>query len=145
MKFLKMDHVSVVVNDLAAAKAFFLDFGLELRGEGELEAEWVDKVVGIKGVRSGFAVLGTPGGGTNIELIKYYRPVDENGSQPPNSNTLGISNIAFEVDDIEAVYAGFKAKGMPHLGEIQQFENIYKLCYCRGPEGIIIMLAERLK
>jgi hypothetical protein len=71
--------------------------------------------------------------------------VDENGSQPHNSNTLGISNIAFEVDDIEAVYAGFKAKGMPHLGEIQQFENIYKLCYCRGPEGIIIMLAERLK
>jgi catechol 2,3-dioxygenase-like lactoylglutathione lyase family enzyme len=145
MKFLKMDHIGVVVNDLPAAKAFFLDFGFKLLGEAEMEGGWLDLVVGLKGVKSAIAVLGTPDGEANVELIKYYSPVDENGIQPNSPNNYGIRNIAFEVDDIEAVYARFKEKGMPHLGEIQQYEDIYKLCYCRGPEGIILMIAERLK
>jgi catechol 2,3-dioxygenase-like lactoylglutathione lyase family enzyme len=145
MKFRKIDHIGVVVNDLDAAKAFFLDFGLELMGEGEQEGAWLDKVVGLKGVKTGFAVLRTPDGGANLELIKYYKPLDELEIQLSYSNTIGIRNIAFEVDDIEAVVAELKQKGIKSLGEIQQYEESYKICYWRGPEGIILMLAEPLK
>lgn len=145
MKFLRLDHIGVVVNDIAAAKAFFLDFGFESLGESEMEGEWLDRLVGLEGVKSGITVLRTPNGDANLELIKYHSPTDEKGIQPNYPNTLGIRNICFEVDDIEAVVAGFKAKGVPHLGDIQQFEDVYKICYCYGPEGIILMLAERLK
>jgi catechol 2,3-dioxygenase-like lactoylglutathione lyase family enzyme len=145
MKFKKMDHVSIVVNDFEAAKAFFLDFGLELDGEGEVVGEWVDRVVGLKDVKSAFAVLRAPGGGSNIELIKYNKPLDKREIHQRYSNTPGISNIAFIVDDIEAVFAEFKKKGMETLGEVQQAGDMFKLCYIRGPEGIIIMLAEQIR
>jgi catechol 2,3-dioxygenase-like lactoylglutathione lyase family enzyme len=145
MKFQRLDHIGVVVNDLPAAKAFFLDFGLAVLGEGEMEGEWLGRIVGLKGVKTGFVVMGTPEGGANIELIRYYQPVDERAIQPVYSNTLGIRNIAFEVDDIEAVVAELKKKGIESLGEIQQYEESYKLCYWRGPEGIILMLAQPLK
>lgn len=133
-----------MVNDLEAAKAFFLDFGMEVVGEAEVEGEWVDRVVGIKGVKSAIVVLRTPDGGANLELIKYHTPsVQQESQQPPN--TVGIRNIAFEVDDIEAVVAELKKKGIESIGEIQQYEQFYKLCYWRGPEGIILMLAESLQ
>ncbi|MBN9391732.1 MAG: VOC family protein [Chloroflexi bacterium] len=145
MKFLKLDHIGVVVNDMAAAKAFFLDFGLELLGESEMEGKWLDKLVGLEGVRSGIAVFRAPNGDANLELIKYYSPEDENGIRPNYPNNYGIRNICFEVDDVEAIFARLKEKGMPQLGEIQQYEDEYKLCYCRGPEGIILMVAQKLK
>ncbi len=144
MKFKKIDHIGIVVNNLEAAKAFFLDFGLEVVGEAEVEGEWVDRVVGLKGVKSAIVVLRTPDGGANLELIKYYSPSAEQESQQP-PNTVGIRNIAFEVDDIEAVVAELKKKGIESIGEIQQYEQSYKLCYWRGPEGIILMLAEPLQ
>ena len=145
MKFQKIDHIGIVVNDLAAAKAFFLDFGLEVEGEGEVEGEWVDKVVGLNEVKSSIVVLRAPDGGSNIELIKYHNPSGEPEIQQPLANTFGIRNIAFTVDDIDAVVAALKQKGMEIFGEVQQYQEFYKLCYIRGPEGIILMLAEPLQ
>ena len=144
MNIQKTDHIGIVVNDLPAAKAFFLDLGLELQGEAEVEGKWVDRVVGLTNVRSSIAVLRPPDGGSNIELIKYDNPSSEQEIQLPLANTFGIRNIAFTVDDIEAVVAGLKEKGMEIFGDIQKYEKSYKLCYIRGPEGIILMLAEEL-
>jgi catechol 2,3-dioxygenase-like lactoylglutathione lyase family enzyme len=137
--------VGVIVNDLSAAKAFFLDFGLEVQGEGELEGEWLDQIVGLKDVKTAYVFLRTPDGEANIELIKFYTPSDENGIQKPFANTLGIRHIAFVVEDIEAVVAKLKKKGAEIFSEVQHYEDSYKLCYVRGPEGIILELAEQIK
>ncbi len=145
MKISKIDHVGIVVNDLSAARAFFLDLGLEVQGEGELEGEWLDQIVGLDDVKTAFVFLGMPEGQANLELIKYYRPSDENGIQRPLANTLGIRHIAFVVEDIKAVVAKLKTKGHEIFGEIQSYEESYKLCYVRGPEGIILELAEPIK
>ena len=145
MKIHRIDHVGIIVNDLPAAKAFFLDFGLEMLGEGKVEGEWVDRVVGLHDVNAACVMLRTPGGEANIELIKFYLPLDENGMRRPLANTLGIRHIAFAVEDIEVVVAKLKKKGAELFGEIQNYENAYKLCYVRGPEGIILELAEKLK
>ena len=145
MKVQRIDHVGIIVNDLSAATAFFLDLGLELQGEGSLEGARLDRVVGLNDVKTSFAFLRAPDGQANIELIKYHRPLDENGIQHPLANTLGIRHIAFVVDDIEAIVAKLKKKGTEIFSEIQAFEGSYKLCYCRGPEGIILELAEQIK
>ncbi len=145
MKIHRIDHVGIVVNDLPAAKAFFLDFGLEILGEGKAEGGWVDRIVGLHGVQAGYVMLRTPDGETNIELVKFYRPADEKGVERPLANTLGIRHIAFAVEDIEAVVAKLKKQGAELFGEIQNYENIYKLCYVRGPEGIILELAEEIQ
>lgn len=135
------DHVGVNVNDLPAAKAFFLDLGFEVQGEGE----WLDQIVGLNNVKTALVFLAMPEGQTNLELIKFYTPSDEKDIQQPLANTLGIRHIAFAVEDIEAIVAKLKKKGMEIFSEIQNYENIYKLCYVRGPEGIILELAEQIK
>ena len=145
MKIHRIDHVGIIVNDLPAAKAFFLDFGLEMLGEGKVEGEWVERVVGLHDVKVAFVMLRTPDGEANIELVKFYKPSDEQGMQPSFANTLGIRHIAFAVEDIEAVVAKLKKKGTELFGEIQNYEDTYKLCYVRGPEGIILELAEKIK
>ena len=137
--------MGVIVNDLSAAKAFFLDFGLELQGEGEIDGEWVDRIVGLKHVKAAYVMLRAPDGQANIELVKFYRPSDGNDIEQPAANMLGIRHIAFAVDDIEAVVAKLKNKGTELVGAIQTYEDSYKLCYIRGPEGIILELAEQLK
>ncbi len=144
MKIQRIDHVGVIVRDLAAAKAFFIDFGLEVLGEGELAAAWIDRVVGLDGVKVAFVMLRTPDGQANIELITFYSPSDDRAIQQPSANTLGIRHIAFVVEDIEAVVARLKKNGAETFSEIQQFEDSYKLCYVRGPEGMIIELAEQI-
>jgi catechol 2,3-dioxygenase-like lactoylglutathione lyase family enzyme len=145
MKISKIDHVGIIVNDLSAAKAFFLDLGLEVQGEGELEGKWLDQIVGLDDVKTAYVFLQMPDGQANLELIKYYRPSDENEFQQPLANTLGIRHIAFVVEDIEAVVAKLKTKGQEIFGEIQSYEESYKLCYVRGPEGIILELAEQIE
>lgn len=145
MKIHRIDHVGIIVNDLSAAKEFFLDFGLELQGEAELEGECVDQIVGLNSVKSAIAFLRTPDGGTSIELTKFYNPSDEQDIQKPFANTLGIRHIAFAVEDIEAIVAKLKKKGTEIFSDIQQYEASYKLCYVRGPEGIILELAEQIK
>jgi catechol 2,3-dioxygenase-like lactoylglutathione lyase family enzyme len=144
MKIHRIDHVAVIVSDLSAAKAFFLDFGLEVQGEGEVEGEWVDQVVGLHDVKAAIVMLGTPGGQANIELTKFYTPLDEQGIRQSFANTLGIRHIAFAVEDIDALVAKLKKKGTAIFSEIQTYENEYKLCYVRGPEGIILELAEQI-
>ncbi|WP_100407618.1 VOC family protein [Bacillus solitudinis] len=144
MKIHRIDHVGIIVNDLPAAKAFFLDFGLEMLGEGEVEGEWVERIIGLQDVKEEVVMLRTPDGDTNIELVKFHSPSDENGIQHPLANTLGIRHIAFAVEDIEALVTKLKKKGAGLIGEIQNYENAYKLCYVRGPEGIILELAEKI-
>lgn len=147
MKVHRIDHVGINVNDLAAAKAFFLELGFELEGEGSLEGGWLDRIVGLNDVKTSFAFFGVPGGHpsqANIELIKYHRPLDENGIQQTFANTLGIRHIAIAVENIEAIVVRLKEKGTETFSEIQNYEGIYKLCYVRGPEGIILELAEQI-
>lgn len=144
MKIHRIDHVGIVVNDLAATKAFFLDFGLTLNGEGLVEGEWVNHVVGLKDVTVEFAMVQTPDGQMSLELIKFHTPPSEKETQYPMANTLGIRHLAFVVDDIAAVVAKLKSKGIEPFGEVQNYENTFKLCYVRGPEGIILELAEQI-
>ena len=144
MKINKIDHIGIIVNDLPAAKAFFLDFGLEVQGEAEMEGELVDRLLGLNKVKTSLVMMRPPGGETSIELIKFHNPPEE-GVQHLSMYTLGIRHIAFLVEDLEALVAKLKAKGAEVFGEIQIYENSYKLCYVRGPEGIILDLNERIK
>ena len=134
--------MGIIVEDLAAAKAFFLDLGLEVQGEGELEGKWLDQIVALNDVKTAYVFMGMPGGQAKLELIKYYRPSDERDIQQPLANTLGIRHIALIVEDIEAIVAKLKAKGQEIFSEIQSYEESYKLCYVHGPAGIILELAE---
>ncbi|WP_057763056.1 VOC family protein [Cytobacillus praedii] len=145
MKIRRIDHVGVIVNDLPAAKEFFLDVGFEVKGEWEMEGELMGYAVGLNDAKVACVGLGTPEGQTWIELIKFYSPSNEKDSQQPFANTLGIRHIAFTVENIEAVVAKLKNKGTEIFSEIQQYEESYKLCYVRGPEGIILELAEEIK
>ncbi|MEC1526055.1 VOC family protein [Neobacillus niacini] len=145
MKIQRIDHVGVIVNDLSAAKEFFLNFGLEVKGEWEMEGELMGYAVGLNDVKVACVGLGMADGQTWIELIKFYSPSDEGDNRQPLANTLGIRHIAFTVEDIEAVVAKLKKKGTEIFSEIQQYEESYKLCYVRGPEGIILELAEQIK
>ena len=145
MKVQRTDHVGVIVDDLAAAKALFLVLGLEVEGEGDVAGAWVDRVIGLDGVKNSVVFLRVPGGEGGIELIKFSTPVDERGIQPSFANTLGIRHIAFAVEDIEAVVAKLQERGTEFVGELQHYEDRYKLCYVRGPEGIIIELTEQIK
>lgn len=145
MKINRIDHIGIIVNDLPAAKAFFLDLGLELMGEAKVEGAWVERIIGLQDVKEDVAMLRTPDGEANIELVKFHTPTDENGIQHPLANTLGIRHIAFAVEDLDAIVAKMKQNGAALVGEIQTYEDTYKLCYIRGPEGIILELAEQLK
>jgi len=139
-----MANVGIVVNDLAAVTAFFVELGLELQHEGMVEGDWVDRVVGLQGVRTEIAMLGTPDGHGQLELMKFHHPSANDGGGYATPNTLGIRRIAFGVDDIDAAVAGLKARGVELVGEVVRYEDTYRLCYVRGPEGIIVMLAEQI-
>lgn len=140
-----MDNVLIVVEDLAKAKAFFAELGMELEGETTVEGPWVDRVVGLEGVRSDIAVMRTPDGHGKVELTKFHAPPAVSaGRANAASNTLGIGRIMFAVTDINEVVARLEKKGAQLVGEIVQYADIYRLCYLRGPEGIVIGLAEQL-
>ena len=140
----RMDNVGIVVDDLAAAIAFFVELGLELEGEATVEGRWVDRVVGLDGVRSDIAMLRTPDGHGRLELSKFHAPAAVSAEPNAPVNTLGMGRIMFAVDDIDAVVAGLRARGSELVGEVVQYEDSYRLCYVRGPEGIIVALAEQL-
>ena len=139
-----MDNVGIVVDDLKAVTAFFVELGLELEGEATVEGRWVDRVVGLDGVRNDIAMLRTLDGHGRLELMKFHTPpaVSAEPNAPPN--TLGIRRIMFAVEDIEDVLARLEARGAALIGEVVQYEDKYRLCYLRGPEGIIVALAEEL-
>jgi catechol 2,3-dioxygenase-like lactoylglutathione lyase family enzyme len=145
MTLQRMDNVLIVVDDLDAAKAFFVELGMELEGETTVEGPWVDRSVGLENVRSEIAIMRTPDGHGRIELDKFHAPAAVR-TEPKNTpvNTLGIRRIMFAVDDIEDVLARLRAHGADLIGEIVQYEDMYRLCYIRGPEGIMVALAEQL-
>jgi len=144
MTIQRMDHVGIVVEDLADAVAFFVELGLELQGEAPVEGDWVDRVVGLDSVRAQIAMLQTPDGHGRIELTRFHSPSSDGGYQCAPANASGIRHVAFAVDDIDAVLARLRARGAELVGELGRYEDIYRLCYVRGPEGIIVELAERI-
>ena len=141
---LRMEHVGIVVDDLAAATAFFVALGLELQGDGQVEGGWVDRVVGLEGVRVEYAMVEIPDGHGRLELVKFHFPSVRGGDGHAPANTLGIRHIALAVDDIDAAVAVVRARGGELVGEVENYKDIYRLCYVRGPEGIIVELAERI-
>ena len=145
MTIQRMDNVLIVVDDLEAAKAFFAELGMELEGEATNEGPSVDQVVGLNDVRSDIAMMRTPDGHGRVELAKFHTPPAVR-AEPENApaNALGIRRIMFAVDDIDDVVARLRSHGAELVGEIAQYEDIYRLCFLRGPEGIIIGLSEQL-
>jgi catechol 2,3-dioxygenase-like lactoylglutathione lyase family enzyme len=144
MAIQRMDHVGIVVDDLAAATEFFVELGLELQGEAAVEGRWVDRVVGLDGVRADIAMLQTPDGHGRVELAKFHSPSVQGGDRQAPANAPGIRHVTFAVEDIDAVVAGLRARGAELVGELERYEDSYRLCYVRGPEGIIVELAEEI-
>ena len=142
----RMDHVSVVVDDLAAAIAFFTELGMEVEGEAQVSGPWVDRVNGLDDVRVDIVMMRTPDGHGKLELTKFRTPAAVSAQpEPAPANTLGIRSIMFAVDDIDDVIARLRAHGAELVGEVVQYEDFYRLCYVRGPAGIIVALAEQLR
>ena len=139
-----MEHVGIVVDDLAAATTFFVELGLRLQGEGSVEGGLVDRIVGLEGVRSEIAMMETPDRHGRLELIKFHAPAGPGGDRHAPANTPGIRHLAFAVDDIDAMVASLRARGTELVGEVVRYEDSYRLCYVRGPEGIIVELAEQI-
>jgi catechol 2,3-dioxygenase-like lactoylglutathione lyase family enzyme len=144
MCVLRLEHIGIVVDDLAAATAFFADLGMELEGEASVEGRSVDRINGLEGVRAEMAVMQTPDGSGKLELIRYRSPAYEGDGAPAPTNAPGIRHILFEVDDIEAVLARLRAHGGELVGELENYENSYWLCFVRGPAGVIVELAEKI-
>ena len=145
MTLQRMDNVLIVVEDLEAATAFFAELGMELEGETTVEGPWVDSTVGLNGVRADIAMLRAPDGHGRVELTRFHTPpaVRAEPESAP-ANALGIRRIMFAVDGIDDVVARLRSHGAELVGEIAQYEDSYRLCFLRGPEGIIIGLAEQL-
>jgi catechol 2,3-dioxygenase-like lactoylglutathione lyase family enzyme len=139
-----MEHFGIVVDDLTAAIEFFVDLGLEVQGQGSVDGEWVERIIALDDVRVEVAMLQTADGRSALELVKFHSPPAEGGDSGAPANTLGIRHIAFTVDDIDAVVTGLRARGAELVGEVVQYQDLYKLCYVRGPEGIIVELAEKI-
>ena len=145
MTIRRMDNVLIVVDDLEAATAFFTELGMELEGKTTVEGDWAGRVVGLDGVRADIVMMRTPDGHGRVELSKFHTP-PAISSEPHNApaNTLGIRRIMFAVEDLEDVIARLRTHGAELVGEVAQYEGSYRLCFIRGPEGIILGLAERL-
>ncbi|MGC5038820.1 MULTISPECIES: VOC family protein [unclassified Streptomyces] len=139
-----MDNIAVVVDDLAAATAFFAALGLELEGEATVEGDAVDRLLGLEGVRSDLAMMRTPDGHGRLELTRYRTPSSREGDPRAPANTLGMHRVMFAVDDIDAVVDRLRPHGAELVGEMVQYEDSYRLCYLRGPAGIMVALAEQI-
>jgi catechol 2,3-dioxygenase-like lactoylglutathione lyase family enzyme len=145
MTLLRMDNVLIVVDDLQAVIAFFVELGMELEGESHVEGRWVDRVIGLDHSRQEVAMMRTPDGHSRLELTQFHTP-SAIRAEPKNApvNSLGIRRIMFAVDDLEEVLGRLRTHGAELVGQVEQYENQYLLCYVRGPEGIIVALAEEL-
>nr|WP_107910836.1 VOC family protein [Streptomyces chartreusis] len=145
MTIQRMDNVLIVVDDLDAVIAFFVELGMELEGKGPLDWRGAERVIGLDDVRQDVAMLRVPHGNGRVELAKFHRPkaITPEPKHAP-ANTLGLRRVMFAVDDIDDVVARVRAHGAELVGEIVQYENVYRLCYVRGPEDIVVGLAEEL-
>src|SRR5215208_6408079 len=131
MTIQRMDHVGVVVDDLAAATAFFVELGLKVQGDGRVEGDWVDRIVGLEGIQVEFAMVETPDGHGRLELIKFHTPPGAGGDRQAPANIPGLRHVAFIVDDIDAAVASSRARGAELVGEVERYGDIYRLCYIR--------------
>ena len=144
MSQIRFDHVGITVANLETATAFFVGLGFEVEGRMPMEGEFVDTVIGIPHSRSEIVMLRPPDGGTGLELSSFIRPEPEPGSPDAMSNELGLRNVMFEVDDLQAVVDRLAADGYGLIGGIGQHEDIWRMAYVRGPDGIIVALAQRI-
>jgi catechol 2,3-dioxygenase-like lactoylglutathione lyase family enzyme len=140
----RLEHIGIVVDDLAAASAFFAALGLEIEGEASVEGNLVDRINGLKGVRADIVILRTPDGNAKVELAKYHSPSHDGEHGPAPANAPGFRHILFVVDDIKASLAGLQDHGGELVGDLVNYENSYWLCYVRGPAGTIVELAEKI-
>src|SRR4051812_10987353 len=145
MTIKRMDHVSVVVDDLAAAIAFFTVLGMVREGEATVEGPWVDRINGIENVQADIVMMRTPDGNGRLELTKFRNPqlVEIEPAIPP-PNTLGLRSVIFTVENVDDIVTRLRAHGAELVGEVADYKDIYRLCYMRGPAGIIVALAEEL-
>ena len=144
MTVLRLEHIGIVVDDLAAATAFFVALGLEVEGEASVEGASVDRINGLDGVRADVVILRTPDDNAKVELATYRSPSYDGDDRPAPANAPGIRHILFVVDDIDSSLAGLRAHGGELVGELENYENSYWLCYVRGPAGIIVELAQKI-
>jgi catechol 2,3-dioxygenase-like lactoylglutathione lyase family enzyme len=145
VKIRHVDHIGINIEDLDAAKIFFIDLGFKVGGQMAMEGELVDRVTGLTNVKDDLVMLQAPDGQFNIELVKYHRPLDQNGIQQSAANILGMRHLCFDIEGLDEILASLQQKGHKLVGEVQTYEDSYKLCYVYGPEGIIIELAEQLQ
>jgi catechol 2,3-dioxygenase-like lactoylglutathione lyase family enzyme len=146
MAIQRMDNVAIVVDDLDAAVAFYTELGMELEDRAHIEGPFADQTVGLDGVRSEIAMMRTPDGHGRLELTKYHHPEASAPSPPvPPPNTLGLHRVMFAVDDIDDTIARLRPHGAELLREVANYEGVYRLCYLRGPAGIIVALAEKVE
>jgi catechol 2,3-dioxygenase-like lactoylglutathione lyase family enzyme len=143
MTIQRMEHVGIVVEDLAAATEFFVELGLELQGESSVDGRRVDGIVGLEGVQVDGAMMQTPDGNGRLELVKFHSS-DQHDNRHAPADAPGIRHVAFAVEDIDAVVAGLRGHGAELVGELERYEDSYRLCYVRGPEGIVIELTEQI-
>lgn len=146
MTLKRLDHVSVVVDDLAVAIAFFTALGMTIEGEMPVEGPWVDRVNGLDRVQVDIVMMRTPDGHGRLELTRFRHPplvALEPAIAPPNA--LGLRSVMFTVDSVDGMVARLRASGAELIGEVVQYEDLYRLCYMRGPAGIIVALAEELR
>ncbi len=140
----RFDHVGITVADLDTATAFFVGLGMEVEGRMVMEGEFVDTVIGIPGSRSEIVTLRLPDGGTKLELSRFITPNHEPGSPNAMSNELGLRNVCFEVDDLQGLVDRLAADGYGLVGGIGQYEDFWRMAYVRGPDGIIVAVAQQI-
>ncbi|GGU39423.1 VOC family protein [Nocardioides albus] len=141
---LRFDHIGVTVADIDTATEFFVGLGLELEGRAFVEGEFIDTVCGIPGARCEVVMLRPPGGGTSLELARFVRPDHVQGSPEAMANELGLRNVCFEVDDLDAVLERLAADGYGLVGGVGAYEDAVRMAYVRGPEGIVVSLTDRI-
>jgi catechol 2,3-dioxygenase-like lactoylglutathione lyase family enzyme len=141
---LRFDHLGVIVEDLDAAAAFFLSLGFEHGGRGTVDGEDVDRINGLDGVRAEFLFVRTPDRTGSLELIKYHAPASSEGPRPEPANRPGYRHFCIEVEDLNGIVDGLREQGFDLVGETRDYGNRYRLCYVRGPEGLIVELAESI-
>lgn len=142
----RMDNVGIVVEDLDAMVAFFVDLGLELEGRMTVEGPWVDGTIGLQDARCDIAMLRTPDGHSRLELSRFqHPPLIRRMPEPAPVNTPGYLRVMFAVDDLDAVLERIAGHGATLVGEVVRFEDVYRLCYVRGPEGLLVGLAQELR
>ncbi|MET9490368.1 VOC family protein [Nocardia sp. NPDC006630] len=145
MTIQRMDHVGIVVDDLAAAIAFFVELGLELEGEATVGGQWADDLLGLHGVRADIAVVRTPDGHSRVELSTFHSPKTTGTAPNVAVNTPGIPRLTFAVDDVDNVLDRLRRHGAELVGTVARYEDIYRYCYVRGPDGVMIGLVEELR